>query len=82
MEERVGEPEQGSIIDLLPVVRSLLADFDALQLERAAEAGDDEVGNFISALADNRATLATVTSKVHEWLHDHHALDRLRITAR
>jgi hypothetical protein len=78
----LASPNTGSIIDLLPVVRSLLADFDALQFERAAEVGDDQVGDFVNALAENRATLAMVTPKVHEWLNDHHALERLQITAR
>jgi hypothetical protein len=71
-----------SIIDLLPVVRSLLADYQALQFERAGEVGDDEVGDFINALAERRATLAMVTPKVHGWLRDHHALERLQINPR
>ena len=71
-----------SVIDLLNTVRGLLADLDALQAERAAEIGDDEVGDFINALAERRATLAMVTRKVHDWLEEHGALDSLRITHR
>ena len=72
----------GSVIELLPTVRALLADFDALQAERAAEIGDDEVGDFINALAERRATLAMVTPKVFEWLKVHDALQRLGINPR
>ena len=78
----LASPNTASIIDLLQVVRPLLADYEALQFERAAEVGDDEVGDFINALAERRATLAMVTPKVHEWLRDHHALERLQITPR
>ena len=72
----------GSVSDLLTTVRALLTDFEALQKERAAEIGDDEVGDFINALADKRATLAMVTPKVHGWLKEHQALERLGINPR
>lgn len=63
-------------------VMALSTEYDALQAERAAEIGEDEVGEFINALADKRATLAMVTPKVHDWLAEHAALDRLGITTR
>ncbi len=72
----------GSVTDLLKSVRELLAELEMLQAERAAEIGDDEVGEFINALAEKRATLAMVTAKVREWLEAHQALDRLGINPR
>jgi hypothetical protein len=72
----------GSVIELLPAVRALLADFDALQAERAAEIGDDEVGEFINALAERRANLAMVTPKVLGWLKQHGTLERLGVNPR
>ncbi len=44
----------GSVVDLLPAVQALLAEFEALQEERAGEIRDDEVGDFINALAERR----------------------------
>lgn len=72
----------GSTKDLLSNIEHLLDEYDKLQDERKKEIGEDEVGDFVNALADNRATLAMVTSKVREWLADHDALDRLGITTR
>lgn len=71
-----------SISDLLSNIESLLDEYEELQKERLHEIGDDEVGDFINALADKRATLAMVTDKVHKWLEAHNALDRLGITTR
>lgn len=72
----------GSINELLSNIESLLDEYEELQKERLHEIGEDEVGDFINALADKRATLAMVTDKVHKWLEDHNALDRLGITTR
>lgn len=72
----------GSTKDLRTSIEELLEEYDNLQDEREEEIGEDEVGDFINALADKRATLAMVTSKVREWLEDHDALDRLGITTR
>ena len=74
-----GLATMGSIIDLLPAAKSLLAEFEALQVERAAAIGDDEVGAFINALAEKRARLGMVTPKVYEWIKEHNALDRLGV---
>lgn len=68
--------------DLLASIKALFAEYDALQAERAREIADDEVGEFINALADRRATLAMVSPKVHAWLEAHSALDRLGINPR
>jgi RNA processing factor Prp31 len=72
----------GSTKDLRTSIEQLLEEYDDLQDERKEEIGEDEVGDFINALADKRATLAMVTSKVREWLEDHDALDRLGVTTR
>jgi hypothetical protein len=79
---RKGLATTGSIIELLPAAKSLLAEFEALQVERAAAIGDDEVGAFINALAEKRARLAMVTPKVYEWIKEHNALDRLGVVMR
>lgn len=68
--------------ELLATIKTLFADYDRLQGERAAEIGDDEVGDFINALAEKKATLTMVTPKVLAWLSDHDALDRLGINPR
>jgi hypothetical protein len=68
--------------ELLATIRELSADYDRLQAERAAEIGDDEVGDFINALAEKKATLTMVTPKVLAWLGEHDALDRLGINPR
>ncbi|RWP54355.1 hypothetical protein [Mesorhizobium sp.] len=67
---------------LQAAVAAVLDDYDLLQAERARVIGEDEVGDFINALADKRATLAMVTPKVREWLTDHDVLDSLGITIR
>ncbi|MFS2108095.1 hypothetical protein ACCC88_00280 [Sphingomonas sp. Sphisp140] len=72
----------GTVTDLLPQVRCLMNDYATLQAERAREIGEDEVGEFINALAERRATLAMVTDKVRAWLEAHEALDRLGVNTR
>ena len=67
---------------LQAAVEAVLDDYDLLQAERAMVIGEDEVGDFMNALADKRATLAMVTPKVREWLTDQDVLDRLGITIR
>lgn len=67
---------------LQAAIEAVLDDYELLQAERAKEIGEDEVGDFINALADKQATLAMVTPKVREWLADHDVLDRLGITIR
>lgn len=78
----VASANAGSSAELLANVTALLSEYNALQAERAAEIGEDEVGDFINALAEKHATLAMVTPKVHAWLAGHGALDSLRITTR
>jgi hypothetical protein len=68
--------------ELLATIRGLFSDYDRLQAERAEEIGDDEVGDFINALAEKKATLTMVTPKVLAWLGEHDALDRLGINPR
>lgn len=63
-------------------IAALLKEYEVLSAERAAEIPDNEVGEFINALADKQATLAMVTNNVRQWLADHGALDRLGITTR
>ena len=72
----------GSAMDLHSAIFALSEEYNVLQAERAAEIGDDEVGDFINALADQQATLAMVTPKVQSWLEEHAVLERLAITTR
>lgn len=72
----------GSAPQLQTALEAVLDDYVLLQAERAKVIGEDEVGDFINALADKHATLAMVTPKVREWLTDHEVLDRLGITIR
>lgn len=78
----IASTNASSATELHASVTALSNEYDALQAERAAEIGEDEVGEFINALADKRATLAMVTPKVQAWLTEHAALDRLGITTR
>jgi hypothetical protein len=70
------------LFEMLVTVRTLLSELTALQQERAAEIGDDEVGEFVNALAEKKATLSMVTAKVLDWLDKHDALDRLWVNPR
>jgi hypothetical protein len=65
---------------LLSAIGELRTEFDALQAERAAAVGSDDVGEFINALSENRATLRFVTPAVLAWLIAHDALDEFDIT--
>jgi hypothetical protein len=72
----------GLATERLVKIKQLLADHKKLQDERSNELGDDEVSAFVNALADNRATLAMVTTKVQAWLIEHNALGSLGVTTR
>ncbi len=71
-----------SASQLQTALATVLDDYELLQAERVRLIGEDEVGDFINALADKRATLAMVTPKVREWLSDQDVLDNLGITIR
>jgi hypothetical protein len=71
----------GSAEDLLSNVTSLLAERDALQTERGEKIGDDDVGEFLNALAVGRATLDLITPDVRAWLDQNQALGRFRVSA-
>lgn len=72
----------GSLPELAARARSHLAELEAIQQERAGTIGQGDVGNFINALADQRATLAMVTGEVRDWLERHDALDRFSLSLR
>jgi hypothetical protein len=72
----------GSLPDLAAHARSLLAELETIQQERASTIGRGDVGDFINALAEQRATLAMVTGEVREWLEHHDALERFRLSLR
>lgn len=70
----------GTLPDLVERARSHLADLEAIQQERADTIGQGDVGDFINALADQRATLAMVTDEVRTWLEHNHALERFSLS--
>jgi hypothetical protein len=72
----------GSLPDLVARASSHLAELEAIQQERAGTIGEGDVGNFINALADQRATLAMVTGEVRAWLEHNHALERFNLSLR
>lgn len=72
----------GPVADLATRARSLLAEREALQVERADTIGAGDVGAFINALAEQRATLAMVTEDVRAWLKKNDALDRFSLAPR
>jgi hypothetical protein len=63
-------------------VKSLLEEQDELQAERSERISKGEIGEFITALAEHRATLSMVSSEVEEWLRENNALDRFRVEPR
>jgi hypothetical protein len=60
---------------LAPTIRRLREARVKLEAERASEAKDPEVGAFLDALVDGKASLRLVTTAVREWLEEHGALD-------
>ena len=74
--------EVGPLVDLAARARALLAEREALQEERAQTIGAGDVGSFINALAEQRATLAMVTKDVRIWLEKNEALDRFSLAPR
>lgn len=67
--------------DLKAVVARLRADADALQAERAQMLGSVAgVGEFLSAIGAQNATLAVVTKDVLDWLADNGGLEHFRVT--
>jgi hypothetical protein len=70
----------GLLPDLVDLARSHLTELEAIQEERADTIGQGDVGRFINALADQRATLAMVTDEVRTWLEHNHALDRFSLS--
>lgn len=71
---------QGTVAEMLSGLRAQIAELDALQRERSARIPDDEVGSFITALAEKKATLAMVTPNVTQWLAVHGALEDFSVT--
>jgi hypothetical protein len=69
----------GSVAELSARVKGLLAERESLDAERSGLVEEGEIGAFLSALADQKATLAMVTPKVAAWLADKHALERFSV---
>jgi hypothetical protein len=71
--------DSGSVADLLARVKALLAERDGLDAERSGLVEEGEIGAFLSALSEQKATLAMVTPKVAAWLADKQALERFSV---
>jgi hypothetical protein len=78
----LGAHQTGSAKALCAEVRALTAEQQALQEERAELMSEGEIGGFITAVAENKATLEMVTPKVQQWLSENGALNRFAITPR
>jgi hypothetical protein len=74
--------QAGSAKTLCAEVRALTAEQEALQNEQAELMSEGEIGSFITAVAEHKATLEMVTPKVREWLTQNGALDRFTISPR
>lgn len=70
----------GTAEDLATEILTLLKELDQLQAQRAAAIGSGDVGAFLNALAERRATLSMITPEVHSWLQQNQALDRFNVT--
>lgn len=51
----------------------------ALEQERTSMTKDSEVDNFLTAVADGKATLSMITERVRDWLDRNNALDRFGV---
>jgi hypothetical protein len=69
----------GQLPETVSRARSLLAELESLQEERSRVIGAGDVGRFINALAEGRATLAMVTPEVGAWLAENEALERFTV---
>ena len=72
----------GPLADLASRARALLSELETLQAERADAIGEGEVGDFVNALAEQRATLTHVTDGVRHWLEKNEALPRFSVVPR
>ena len=77
---RALKSDTGPADQLLIQVQTLLAEYKSLQAERAAAIAADDVGEFLNALADRRATLAMITPAVDAWLRKQQALGRFAVS--
>ena len=68
--------------ELRPIVSRLMLEVERLQTERAASVGAiPGVGDFLSAVGDQRATLALVSPAVLEWLRQNGGLENFKVTS-
>lgn len=81
--QRAIKPREGvSAKALAQEVRTLLAEQTTLQDERAKLISEGAIGQFITALAEQKATLAMVTPDVRAWLEQNGALERFSLMPR
>jgi hypothetical protein len=60
-------------------VKELLAELEELQSKRASSLSEGEIGAFIDALAEQRATVEMITPTVRKWLSENQALSRFSV---
>lgn len=70
---------ESGLPELLAKVKAVSAEQEALQSESAALLSEGDVGTFIQAVSEQRATLAHVTPAVLAWLNEKEALGRFTI---
>ena len=66
--------------DFARVVKDLHEELSKLRAEQDLMISEGDVGEFITALSEKRATLSTVTPKLRDWLKQNGALDNFQIT--
>ncbi|WOJ88378.1 hypothetical protein RZS28_11060 [Methylocapsa polymorpha] len=80
--EALASKQNNRLSDLRPIVRRLMLEAERLHTERAASVGAiPGVGDFLSAVGDQRATLALVTPAVLDWLKENGALENFKVSA-
>jgi hypothetical protein len=80
--EAIASAQIMRLTDLRPVVKRLRLEADRLQAEQVASVGAiPGVGEFLSAVGDQRATLALVTPAVLAWLEKNGALENFKVSA-
>lgn len=68
--------------DFARVVNNLHKELSELREEQDRMIPEGDVGKFITAISEKRATLSTVTPSVRDWLKENGALDNFQITPR
>jgi hypothetical protein len=80
--QRAAAGGEATLRDLLAKAKSVAAEHETLQSESGGLFSGGEIGAFIEAVADQRATLSHITPAVLAWLTEKNALDRFSLAPR